>query len=174
MIESKSPFDYQMDGAKSMRFLSLIASQDQMNRLKSSPFIFTCHANLNKLYIMTEREMIEMDQDNQDGSWQEKQDLDRGAVYRQPESPAQSNMALAALVMGILGIITSCCCYGGLIFGSLGILFALLSRTEDRFEGYAKAGLITSSIAIVLVVLVIIVFVGTAAMSGLGLGGVFS
>lgn len=115
-----------------------------------------------------------MDQDNQGGSWQEKQDLDRGAVYRQPESPAQSNMALAALVMGILGIITSCCCYGGLIFGSLGILFALLSRTEDRFEGYAKAGLITSSIAIVLVVLVIIVFVGTAAMSGLGLGGVFS
>ncbi len=115
-----------------------------------------------------------MDQDNQDGSWQETQDWDRDAVYRQPERPAQSNMALASLVMGILGIITSCCCYGGLIFGSLGILFSLLSRTEDKFEGYAKAGLITSFIAIVLVVLVIIVFVGTAAMSGLGFGGVFS
>jgi hypothetical protein len=36
MIESKSPFDYQMDGAKSMRFLSSIASQDQMNRLKTA------------------------------------------------------------------------------------------------------------------------------------------
>jgi len=62
----------------------------------------------------------------------------------------------------------------GVIFGSLGILFALLSRTEDKFESYAKAGLITSSIAFVLVVLVIIVFLGTAAMSSLGFGGVFS
>jgi len=118
--------------------------------------------------------MIEMDQDNQDGSWQENQDLDRDAVYRQPERPAQSNLALASLVIGILGIITSCCCYGGLIFGSLGILFALLSRTEDRFEGYAKAGIITSSIAFVLVLLVVIIFIGTAAMSSLGLGGVLS
>jgi len=124
--------------------------------------------------IITEKEMIEMDQDNQDGSWQENQDLDRDAVYRQPERPAQSNLALASLVMGILGIITSCCCYGGLIFGSLGILFALLSRTEDRFEGYAKAGIITSSIAFVLVLLVVIIFIGTAAMSSLGLGGVLS
>jgi hypothetical protein len=123
---------------------------------------------------MTEREMIEMDQDHQNGSWQETQDWNRDTVYKQPENPSQSSMALASLVMGILGIITSCCCYGGVIFGSLGILFALLSRTEDRFESYAKAGLITSSIAFVLVVLVIIVFLGTAAMSDLGFGGVFS
>jgi len=118
--------------------------------------------------------MIEMDQDHQNDSWQETQDSNRDTVYKQTESPAQSSMALASLVMGILGIITSCCCYGGVIFGSLGILFALLSRTDDKFESYAKAGLITSSIAFVLVVLVIIVFLGTAAMSGLGFGGVFS
>jgi hypothetical protein len=123
---------------------------------------------------MTKKEMIEMDQDNQDGSWQEPQDLDRDAGYKQPERPAQNNMALASLVMGILGIITSCCCYGGLIFGSLGILFALLSKTEDRFEGYAKAGLITSSIAFVLVVLVVIIFIGAVAISDLGLGGALS
>jgi len=140
--------------------------------LKSSPFI--CLESLSKLYIITEREMIEMDQDHQNDSWQETQDWNRDTVYKQPESPAQSSMALASLVMGILGIITSCCCYGGVIFGSLGILFALLSRTEDKFESYAKAGLITSSIAFVLVVLVIIVFLGTAAMSSLGFGGVFS
>ncbi|ADL04910.1 DUF4190 domain-containing protein [Lacrimispora saccharolytica] len=115
-----------------------------------------------------------MDQDNQEGSWQETRDQDQSVVYVQPEKTAQSNMALASLVMGILGIITSCCCCGGLIFGSLGILFALLSRTEDRLEGYAKAGLITSAIAMVLVVLVVIVYVGIAAMSDLGIGGVFS
>lgn len=115
-----------------------------------------------------------MDQDNQENSWQDRQEGNQEVVYEQPEKAAQSNMALASLVMGILGIITSCCCYGGLIFGSLGILFALLSRTEDKLEGYAKAGLVTSSIAIVLVVLVIIVFIGISAMSDLGLGGVFS
>lgn len=115
-----------------------------------------------------------MDQDNQDDSLQERRDWDQEVVYVQPEKADQNNMALASLVMGILGIITSCCCYGGLIFGSLGILFALLSRTEDRFEGYAKAGLITSAIAIVLVVLVAIVFIGLVAMNGMELGGAFS
>ncbi len=115
-----------------------------------------------------------MDQDNQEDSLQERRDWDQEVVYVQPEKADQNNMALASLVMGILGIITSCCCYGGLIFGSLGILFALLSRTEDRFEGYAKAGLITSAIAIVLVVLVAIVFIGLVAMNGMELGGAFS
>ncbi|WP_349947877.1 hypothetical protein ABFV83_05185 [Lacrimispora sp. BS-2] len=115
-----------------------------------------------------------MDQDNQDGSWQEPRDLEYDAGYKQPEKPAQNNMALASLVMGILGIITSCCCYGGLIFGSLGVLFALLSKTEDRFDGHAKAGLITSSIAFVLVVLVVIIFIAAVAVSDLGLGGVLS
>ena len=86
---------------------------------------------------------------------------------------AQSNMALASLVMGIIGIVTSCCGFGGLIFGSLGILFALLSRTKDRFEGYAKAGLITSAVALVLVVLVAILFFGFVFMEGLQSGGVF-
>lgn len=115
-----------------------------------------------------------MDQDNQDGTWQEIRERDQDTVYVQPEKPAQSNMALASLIMGILGIITPCCCFGGVLFGSLGILFALLSKTEDRFEGYAKAGLITSAIAMVLVVLVAIIFVGIAAMSDMGTGGVFS
>ncbi|WP_124066759.1 DUF4190 domain-containing protein [Clostridium sp. E02] len=75
-------------------------------------------------------------------------------TYEQPQE-TQNNMALASLVMGIIGIVTSCCCYGGLIFGSLGILFALLSRTEGRFDKYAKAGLITSIIAFALVIVVI-------------------
>lgn len=75
----------------------------------------------------------------------------------QPAKSSQSTMALASLVMGILGIVTSCCISGGLLFGSLGILFALLSRTEERLEGYAKAGLITSIISLVMVCLLGIV-----------------
>ncbi len=115
-----------------------------------------------------------MDQDNLEHSCQDRQEENQVSVYKQPEKAAQSNMALASLVMGILGIVTSCCCYGGLIFGSLGILFALLSRTEDKLEGYAFAGLVTSLIAIVLVILIIIVLIGILAMNHLELGGVFS
>lgn len=115
-----------------------------------------------------------MDQDNQEGFWQETKNTDHTAVYTNLEPAPQSNMALASLVMGILGIITACCIYGGIIFGSLGILFALLSKTEDRFEGYAKAGLVTSSIAIVLVVLLLVIVVGIAFLDGFGGGGALS
>lgn len=87
-------------------------------------------------------------------------------VNQEPQKTRQSNMALASLVMGIIGIVTVCCC-GGVVFGSLGILFALLSRTEERLEGYAKAGLITSCIALALTVLVGIFFV-IAALAGGG------
>lgn len=94
-------------------------------------------------------------------------------VPKQPVKSPQSNMALASLVMGIIGIVTSCCCYGGLIFGSLGILFALLSKTEDRFEGYAKAGLITSIIGGVLAVLLGIVLIIFAIAGEFETGGAF-
>ena len=94
-------------------------------------------------------------------------------VQKQPAKSPQSNMALASLVMGIIGIVTSCCCYGGLIFGSLGILFALLSKTEDRFEGYAKAGLITSIIGVVLAVLLGIVLIIFAVAGEFETGGAF-
>lgn len=91
-------------------------------------------------------------------------------VYEEPVKARQSNMALASLVMGIIGIVTFCCC-GGILFGSLGIIFALLSKTEQQFEGYAKAGLITSSIAIGLVVVMaifyfVLIIAGIASETG--------
>lgn len=57
-------------------------------------------------------------------------------------------LAIASLVMGIIGIVSTCCCFLGVIFAILGITFALLSRNEGRLEGYAKAGFITSIIAL--------------------------
>jgi hypothetical protein len=75
--------------------------------------------------------------------------------------------------MGIIGIVTSCCCFGGLIFGSLGIVFALLSKTQERFEGNAVAGLITSIIGLVFTAIVFILFVGSGLMEELAAGGAF-
>ena len=98
--------------------------------------------------------------------------------YRQAANPAytqpqkQSSMALASLIKGIIGIVTSCCCYGGVIFGSLGILFALLSKMGDTMEGYAKAGLITSIIALFLAAMAMIFLFGMMS-SSLLTGGAF-
>ena len=98
--------------------------------------------------------------------------------YRQAANPAytqpqkQSSMALASLIIGIIGIVTSCCCYGGVIFGSLGILFALLSKMGDTMEGYAKAGLITSIIALFLAAMAMIFLFGMMSSSLLS-GGAF-
>ena len=107
-----------------------------------------------------------MDQDNQIN-------LDDLSTYQQPLKNKQNNMALASLIMGIIGIVTSCCCFGGLIFGSLGIVFALLSKTQDRFEGNAVAGLITSIIGLVFTAIVFILFVGSGLMEELAAGGAF-
>ncbi|MDW2799002.1 DUF4190 domain-containing protein [Clostridium boliviensis] len=93
--------------------------------------------------------------------------------FQQPPQKMQNNMALASLIMGIIGIVTACSCYGGLIFGSLGIVFALLSKTEDHFEGNATAGLITSIIALVLTVIVMFLYVTWGVMHKLSTGGAF-
>lgn len=84
----------------------------------------------------------------------------------------KNNMATAALVMGIIAIVTSCCCCMGFVFGGLAITFALLSRTDRGFEGHAKAGLITGIIGMVLSVISIIIWALILSMSAMeGLGG---
>lgn len=65
-----------------------------------------------------------------------------------------NNMAAASMVMGILAMVTCCCYYTVFLFGGLGILFALLSHTEEKLRGQAKAGLILSVLSIIMMVLV--------------------
>lgn len=68
-----------------------------------------------------------------------------------------AGMAIASLVMGIIGLVMSCCVYPAIIFGSLAIIFALLSRGgEMTTNGYAKAGLILGIIGIVCGILFLI------------------
>lgn len=108
-----------------------------------------------------------------DTSKTEEKSWDQQNGDGQPVKKPQSTLALVSLVMGILGIVTSCCIYGGLIFGSLGIMFALLSKTEERLEGYAKAGLITSTISLVLLLVIFIVLIIMAAAGSIYRGGLF-
>lgn len=80
---------------------------------------------------------------------EQKPPVNPETTHKQPPN----NMATASLVLGIIALVTFCCYYTVLPFGGLSILFGLLSRPEGKFTGTAKAGMIMSSIAIVLMVL---------------------
>ena len=76
-----------------------------------------------------------------------------------PVYQEKNNMATAALVMGILSLCSICCCMlFGIVFGVLGVIFAIMSKKGDKMDGQARAGLILSIIGIAVTVLVIIIF----------------
>ena len=61
-----------------------------------------------------------------------------------------ASMAIASMVIGIAGMVMSCCIYPAIIFGSLALLLAILSRGgEMTFSNYSKAGIILGILAIV-------------------------
>lgn len=67
------------------------------------------------------------------------------------EEPKTKAYSIVALITGILGVL--CCCTGwsSLLFGALGILFAILAKKHLGFyDGLALAGLILGIIACVL------------------------
>ena len=62
-----------------------------------------------------------------------------------------AGMSLASMVIGIFGVVTSCCIYPAFICGSLAIIFALISRGgEMHTNSYGKAGLILGTIGLIL------------------------
>ena len=73
-------------------------------------------------------------------------------ITRGQEPLKQSKMGIAALVMGVIAIVS----LGSLIvFDILGIIFGIVGmRNKDSKTGFAKAGLILSVIATVIIVVV--------------------
>lgn len=72
-----------------------------------------------------------------------------------------TGFAVASLVMGILSILTCCCCGLGILMSILGIIFGCV-QPKDEFNkkpSMAVAGIITSIIGILAGILIIILFV---------------
>lgn len=72
-----------------------------------------------------------------------------------PQEPKQSrttskNMAAVSLAFGFLSLALLLSVFGTLIFGSLSILFALLSRTERTFPGASLVGMVISFLSLLL------------------------
>ena len=76
--------------------------------------------------------------------------------YQTEIKPAPNGMATASLVMGILSLVCCWCGYVGIAFGSLGIIFALLSKRDEPMSGQAKTGLTLSIIGLALAVVAIV------------------
>lgn len=91
---------------------------------------------------------------NNSGSYNQSSggSYDQQPAYR----PAGNGMVTAALVMGILSLLLTCC---GLsyVFGALGIIFALLSRKNGPMDPQAKIGMGLSIAGSVLGIVIIAV-----------------
>ena len=79
-----------------------------------------------------------------------------------PGDPSKNGLAVASLVMGILGM---CFMFGGFIFDILGIIFGALSLKSQK-QGFAKAGLILSIVAIALSILLFFLLILIAISEG--------
>lgn len=72
---------------------------------------------------------------------------------QQPNRRA-NGLAIAALITGLLAVVTICTVYGAFIFGSLSIVFALLSKgKENHMHSLAISGTIIGTIALVITVM---------------------
>ena len=94
-------------------------------------------------------------------------DIDAGVGFDSPNlngmnplmTVKTNGMAIASMVLGIVSIPLSCCCYIGVIPGILAIVFGVLSRKEiqkslgnQKGDGMALAGLILGAVGLLLVI----------------------
>lgn len=69
--------------------------------------------------------------------------------------PRRSNgLSAAALILGILAISSSFLGLGGLIFGGMGIIIAILSRGTEPMDSQAKLGIGLSIVGMILTVVI--------------------
>ncbi|MBQ2803745.1 MAG: DUF4190 domain-containing protein [Lachnospiraceae bacterium] len=85
----------------------------------------------------------------------------QGSVVEEPKET--NGLAIAALILGIIALITGCCAsWIGIIFGIPGIICAVLSKKKGK-SGMATAGLVMSIIGIVIGLAVTLIAVATSA-----------
>lgn len=78
-------------------------------------------------------------------------------------------LSIVSLVLGILSIVFSCCCYGVLsvLFGAGAIVCAVISNKQGK-TGLAKAGMICAIVGIVLAVIwLILTLIGIGSSAAL-------
>jgi len=75
-------------------------------------------------------------------------------IQQMPTPPPSNGFSITALIMGICSLVFICC-GGGFILGSLGIIFAILSRNAGKMNTQAKVGLGLSIAAFALTLIIV-------------------
>ena len=83
------------------------------------------------------------------------------AGYGQPVGPVRNGMGVAALVLGILAIVTSITVIGGILLGIVAIVLGVVgrgraNRGEANNRGVATAGIVTGAIGALLSIALIV------------------
>jgi hypothetical protein len=93
--------------------------------------------------------------------------------YQVPQTESADGLAVASLVLGIIGLLYMCCYFAGIPFSIAAVICGHISRSRIRHRGEGKgnslalAGLITGYVGIALLVIsVITLIVGALASSG--------
>ncbi len=73
-----------------------------------------------------------------------------------PAGNGPSGIQIASLILGILGILGSCCAWVGLIFAVPGMILALVGNSKNK-NGVGTAGLVCSIIGIVFAVIMTVI-----------------
>lgn len=91
-------------------------------------------------------------------------------VYTKQATPEKTGLAVAALVLGIIAIVTSCFGFN-IIIAIIGIIFAAvyLAKKQSARRGMAIAGLVLSIISIAVFVIMVILVVVFAVSGVLGM-----
>lgn len=83
--------------------------------------------------------------------------------YSSPAKPINNSFSIASMVLGIISIPLSCCCYIGAIPAILAIIFGFIARDQiaksygaQTGDGMALAGIITGFCTIGIIILLII------------------
>ena len=82
----------------------------------------------------------------------------------QPKPP--QGMGIASMVLGICAIVMFFLPVLAMILGVVGLVLGIVSRGRNRDNGYALAGIITSSIGILIGLLIVIAIVGLIGSLG--------
>ena len=86
-------------------------------------------------------------------------------IYTKP-----NHMETAALVLGIVSLVTACC-GGGFIFGGMAILFALLSRGgKMTMSSKSKIGFILGLVSVIATI-VVLIYIGISLYTWFTNGG---